>query len=73
MAEKIWQSIKVQHCEHAGCDVALEVEAIYPADNLPDQAPRISGHRCSHGEKCMIDNNPACKWSGGDPGVDPFN
>lgn len=72
MAEKSWQPIKVQKCPHAGCDVALEVEAVYPADQLPDQAPRITGHRCSHGADCMVDNDPACMWSGGNPGYDPF-
>jgi hypothetical protein len=72
MAEKNWKKIRIQRCEHAGCDVALEIEEVYPADHLPDQPPRISGHRCSHGIDCMMLNNPACLWSGGDSGFDPF-
>ncbi len=59
MAEKMWIVEKIQFCEHAGCDVSLEAEAIFPADHLPDQPPRVTIHRCSQAEECM-DSDKAC-------------
>jgi hypothetical protein len=72
MAEKVWQPIKVRHCDHVGCDVALEVSAVYPAENLPDQAPRIVGHRCSKAMDCLLNDKAACVWAGNNPSFDPF-
>lgn len=72
MAVKVWQAEKIQYCKHAGCEVALEVEAIYPADNLPDQAPRLSAHRCSKARDCMLMYGAGCVWSGSNPLYDPF-
>lgn len=73
MAVKVWQTMKVQYCDHAGCEVALEVEAIYPAENLPDQAPRLSTHRCSKAQDCILMNKTTCVWTGTNPSYDPFN
>lgn len=72
MTEKQWQSIKVCYCEHVGMDVAFEAEVVYPADWLPDQGPRVAGHRCSHGLECNQDGRPSCRWAGTNPAVDPF-
>ena len=44
MAYKNWEVIKVSYCEHAGEEVALEAEVVYPASYLPEQAPRIIAH-----------------------------
>jgi hypothetical protein len=72
MAEKSWKTLKVQFCDHVGQEVALEVEAVYPPEHLPDQPPRLAGHRCSLGMACNIKNKAACVWSGGNPNFDPF-
>jgi len=72
MAVKSWQTIKVRYCDHAGCEVALEAEALYPADQLPDQPPRLLSHRCSQAARCMLYNEPTCVWAGTNPVYDPF-
>ena len=71
MANKIWEPVKVRFCEHRQCQVALEVQAVYPSEILPDQGPRLSGHRCSMGISCNQER-PSCVWSGTNPGFDPF-
>ena len=72
MAVKTWETIKIRYCEHAGCEVALEAEAVYPADMLPDQPARLAAHRCSHGAACMMTGNSTCQWAGSNPAYDPF-
>ena len=73
MAVKVWQTEKIQFCDRVGCEVALEVEAIYPAENLPDQAPRLVAHRCSKAKDCMLSDQSTCTWTGTNPGFDPFS
>jgi hypothetical protein len=72
MAVKTWQPIRVCFCNHAGREVALEVEVVYPAEWLPDQAPRVLAHRCSNGIQCNLDDRPSCVWAGTNPAFDPF-
>ncbi len=72
MAEKHWEQQKVQFCDRAGCDVALEVEMVYPSDFLSEQPARLVARRCSHGMECNQLNQPACMWAGTNPVVDPF-
>ena len=72
MALKTWQDVKVRYCDHAGCEVALEAEVVYPAEFLPDQPPRILAHRCSEAVRCMLFNKPSCVWAGSNPLYDPF-
>lgn len=72
MAEKMWVTEKIRYCQHAGCDVALEAETIFPADHLPDQAPRVTVHRCSKAGDCMENGDGACVWNGSNPVFDPF-
>jgi hypothetical protein len=72
MAVKVWETMKVQYCDHAGCEVALEAEAVYPADFLPDQAPHIDAHRCSKAKDCMLMDKATCVWTGTNPSYDPF-
>jgi hypothetical protein len=72
MAFKNWEVIKVSYCEHAGEEVALEAEIGYPADRLPEQAPRIIAHRCSRGLACNSFSQASCCWAGTNPGYDPF-
>ncbi|HLE13248.1 MAG TPA: hypothetical protein VI776_00765 [Anaerolineales bacterium] len=72
MSEKTWQTIKVQYCHHAEAEVGLEAELVYPAEWLPDQPPRITAHRCSHGLACNLDGRPSCIWAGTNPTFDPF-
>ena len=55
MTVKVWQTIKVQYCRHAGAEVALEAEVLYPGEHLPDQGPRVVAHRCSRGVDCAED------------------
>ncbi len=72
MAVRTWQTIKVRYCEHAGEEVGLEAELVYPAEFLPETAPRILAHRCSHAFACNLDGRPSCIWSGTNPCFDPF-
>jgi hypothetical protein len=72
MAQKMWQVIKVRYCDHAGEEVAMEAEMIFPADLLPDQQPRIVAHRCSRAIACNLDNRASCIWAGTNPTFDPF-
>jgi len=72
MAQKMWQVIKVRYCDHAGEEVAMEAEVVFPADLLPDQQPRIFAHRCSRAIACNLDNRASCIWAGTNPTFDPF-
>lgn len=72
MAHKVWQKIKVQYCEHAEGEVALEAEVLYPEEHLPDQGPRIVAHRCSRGLECGLLSQASCVWAGTNPTYDPF-
>lgn len=69
MAEKIWQVEKIKFCEHIGQDVAIEKEAVYPAEHLPDQPPRITARRCSHAIECNLIDKPACALCGTNPDI----
>ena len=71
MAEKIWKVEKVQHCEHAGREVEIQDEVIYPAEILPDQPPRIVAHRCSNALECNLMDKSACSFCGTNPDLDP--
>jgi hypothetical protein len=72
MAEKAWQTIKIQYCHHVDQEVGFEAELIYPADIFPDQPPRVHAHRCSHGLACNLDGRSSCIWAGTNPIFDPF-
>lgn len=72
MSIKSWQPIKICFCHHVNQDVALEAELVYPAEMLPDQAPRVLAHRCSHALICNLDDRPSCIWAGANPAFDPF-
>ncbi len=72
MAHKVWQVVKVRYCEHAGDEVAMEAEMIFPSDILPDQQPRIVAHRCSRGLACNLVGHASCIWAGTNPVFDPF-
>jgi hypothetical protein len=68
MAERIWQVKQIKYCEHVGHEIALENEVIYPAEQLPDQPPRILARRCSNGIECNLMDKAACEWCGTNPG-----
>lgn len=72
MSQRIWQPIKMCYCHHVDQEVSLEAEVVYPADILPDLAPRVFAHRCSHGVDCNLDGRPSCVWAGTNPAIDPF-
>lgn len=72
MAKKTWEIIKISYCQHAGNDVRLEAELIYPAEWLPEQNPRVVAHRCSNGMACNMIGQVNCLWAGTNPVIDPF-
>jgi len=72
LAVKTWQVVKVRYCHHVNQDVSFEAEVIYPAEFLPDTAPRVIAHRCSHAFSCNLDGRPSCIWAGTNPSYDPF-
>jgi hypothetical protein len=71
MAEKTWQVQKIKYCEHVGHEVALENEVVYPAEQLPEQPPRILAHRCSNAIECNLTDKTACVLCGTNPDLDP--
>lgn len=71
MATRSWKTIKVRYCDTAGTEVELEAEAIFAAEWMPDQPPRLGTHRCSHAKECILAQKPRCVWAG-NPGYDPF-
>ena len=73
MAVKTWQTIKVQYCQHAGGEVALEAEVLYPEEHLPESGPRVVAHRCNRGLECGLLSEAACVWAGTNPNYDPFS
>ena len=72
MAYKTWDTLKIRYCDHSKAEVGLEVEAVYPSEWLPDQAPRLHAHRCSNGVLCSLSDKASCVWSGTNPDYDPF-
>ncbi len=72
MSEKIWETLKVQYCQHVNENVSLQAQVVYPAEFLPDQPGRVLAHRCSHGSACNLDDKPSCVWAGTNPCFDPF-
>ena len=73
MSVKTWEVKKVQYCHHIGQEVALESQVVHPAEWLPDQPPRILGHRCSEATACNLDGRASCVWAGTNPTYDPFS
>lgn len=71
-AVRNWQVIRVRHCHHAGKEVNLEADVVYPAEWMPEQPPRVLGHRCSEAFNCNLDGRPSCVWAGTNPLYDPF-
>ena len=71
MAEKIWKVEKSKYCEHVGHEVDIENEVVYPAENLPDQPPRIIAHRCSNALECNAVDKASCALCGTNPNLDP--
>ena len=72
MSTKTWEVLKSCYCHHVDQEVALQVQVVYPADILPDPAPRVLSHRCSKGMDCNQDGRASCIWAGTNPSFDPF-
>jgi hypothetical protein len=64
--------VKIRFCEHAGSEVALEAEKVYPSDILSDQPARLLAHRCSRGVECSQNSQPSCVWAGTNPNYGLF-
>jgi len=71
MAQKKWKISKIRYCEHVGHEIALENQVVYPADQLPDQPPRIISSRCSNAMECNKMDKMVCAWCGTNPDVKP--
>ena len=71
MAQKKWQVSKVRYCEHMAHDVSLEVQVIYPAEQLPDQPPQVVAHRCSKALECNQHNKMVCAYCFTNPDLKP--
>ncbi len=72
MTLKTWQVEKTQYCEHVGHEIALETEVVYPAEQLPEQAPRVLAHRCSNATECNMLDKPSCAYCGTNPNFLPL-
>ena len=71
MALRTWQIEKIRYCEHAGHEIALETEVVFPSEYLPEQAPRVLAHRCSNALACNMADKPACALCGTNPDINP--
>jgi len=71
MAQKKWQISKVRYCEHVGQEVVLEVEVVYPAEQLIGQPPHVIAHRCSKALECNSLNMMACEYCFTNPDQKP--
>jgi hypothetical protein len=71
MAQKKWKVSKILYCEHAGHEIKLETQVVYPAEHLPDQLPRVIANRCSNAIECNKIDKMVCAWCGTNPDVRP--
>ena len=71
MAQKKWQVSKVRYCEHVGQVVALEVQVVLPADQIPDQPPHVIAHRCSKAMECNKVDKIVCAYCFTNPNANP--
>jgi hypothetical protein len=72
MAFRTWEVSKIEYCEHAGHEIALETEVVYPSEHLPDLLPRVVARRCSNALVCNQMEHPVCIWSGTNPDHNPI-
>ncbi len=72
MAVRFWKPAKTIFCVQAQAEALLETEVVYASDPLPDQPPRVLGHRCSRTLECVFCGPAKCYWTGEKPGYDPF-
>jgi len=71
MSLRTWQVEKIKYCENVGHEIALETEVVYPAEHLPEQAPRVLAHRCSNALECNMMDKSVCVWCGTGPNHNP--
>ena len=71
MAQKKWKVSKIRYCEHVGHEIKLESLVVYPADQLPDQLPRVIANRCSNAVEWNKIDKMVCAWCGTNPNVKP--
>jgi hypothetical protein len=57
---RVSQSRVQRYCAHANCEVEIETIYVYPADILPDTAPRMNQRTCSHYLQCNLQDKTAC-------------
>jgi hypothetical protein len=72
VAFRNWEVSKIEYCEHAGHEIALEAELVYPAEWLPDQPARLIARRCSNALACNGTDKPGCVWCGTNPDHRPI-
>lgn len=71
MAERAWVKTQVFYCDHAGEQVSIETEMVFPNDILPETPPQRRAQRCSHSMTCNLLDKPSCVWAGTNPLYDP--
>ena len=57
---RVSQTRLQRYCSHANCEVEIETVYVYPADILPDTAPRMNQRTCSHYLDCNLQDKSAC-------------
>lgn len=73
MVDQLWEVLQTKFCERASSEVDLEARKLLPPEVLGEQPARITGHRCSNGQECMMFGQAGCAWSGSNPYLDPFS
>jgi hypothetical protein len=72
MVDQAWEAQQIMYCERTSSEVQLEVKKLYPPEVLGVKPARITSHRCSNGQECMMFGQAGCTWSGSNPDFDPF-
>jgi hypothetical protein len=54
-----------------GQEVALEIQVVLPADQLPDQPPHVIAHRCSKAMECNKIDKMVCAYCFTNPNENP--
>jgi hypothetical protein len=61
--DQIKESTMQHYCSHANCKVELKTTYVYPADIMPETAPRINQRTCSHYFTCTLQDKSACSFA----------
>lgn len=72
MATVLWRPVQTKLCERVRKVATLELQLVFPGENLPDQPPHVRSRRCSLALECNQFDRATCVWAGTQPEYDPL-